>query len=422
MTVDYEPAPKPTPLWALPITIAVLALALLWVVHNYYRDPDVGGFGGRAQPSSPMPERLVDGSTPPEAPEALVRLFGDEVVMTRRLAEVPPEVEAECRERYARDEGPARTGLHEVIESSAVAATHLGPNALTHLSIAVEETPPGYPNEVSVACIARMGDEGWETPGSPYLDFALDGRPGARMTEPDLRSRLVQVPVGARWAVQPRGGWWIAYDVRETSWALMTLNDAIADGDPLRVTFVDTAGDVVADRPVGPTRPAAAGDHSADFELIAGDVPVVLQRVENHPIRICDPTTATVCVWLAYDEQQEVVAYAAFGPHPLDTPPMGYVGYCREAELLQGSLTTAQFNPDGTWAGGPTDRGLDRYTVRYEANKVVVDLSEHVRGDLAEGDPVEADVNCTFDGKARGTPIDDGGDEDEEDDEDEDDD
>lgn len=403
MTVDHEPAPKPTPLWALPLTIVLLALALLWVVHNYYNDPDVGGFGGRAQSSTPMPETLVDGSAPPETPEPLVRLFGDEVVMTKRLSEVPGEVEADCRERYARDEGPARTRLHEVIQSSAVTATHLGPNALTYLSIAVSESPPGYPNEVSVACIARMGDDGWETPGSPYLDFALDGRPGARMTEPELRSRLVQVPVGARWAVQPRGGWWVAYDVRETSWTVMTLNDAIGDNDPLRVTFVDAAGDVVADRPVGPTRPAASSDHSADLELIAGDVPVVLERIEDHPIRICDPSNANLCVWLAYNEQQEVVAYAGFGPHPLDTPPMGYVGYCREAELLQGSLTTAQFNTDGTWAGGPTNRGLDRYGVRYEANKVVIDLSEHVRGDMAEGDPVEAEANCVFDGGGRGS-------------------
>lgn len=416
MTVDYEPAPKPTPLWALPMTIAVLALALLWVVHNYYSDPDVGGFGGRAQPSTPMPAALVDGSAPPETPEPLVRLFGDDVVMTKRVAEVPGEVEAGCRGRYANDSGAARMRLHEVIASSAVTATHLGPSALTYLSIAVAESPPGYPNEVSVACIARIGDEGWETPGSPYLDFALDGRPGARMAEPDLRSRLIQVPVGARWAVQPSGGWWLAYDVRETSWALMTLNDAITDGDPLRVTFVDIAGNVVADKPVGPTRSAASSDHSADFELIAGDVPVVLERIENSPIRICDPSNTTLCVWLAYDEQQEVVAYAGFGPHPLDTPPMGYVGYCAEAELLQGSLTTAQFNIDGTWAGGPTNRGLDRYTVRYEANKVVVDLSEHVQGDLAEDDPVEAEANCVFSGKARGTTSEDG--EDKEDDDD----
>jgi hypothetical protein len=248
-----------------------------------------------------------------------------------------------------------------------------------------------------------MGDDGWETPGSPYLDFALDGRPGARMTEPELRSRLVQVPVGAHWAVQPRGGWWVAYDVRETSWTVMTLNDAIGDDDPVRVTFVDAAGDVVADRPVGPTRSAASSDHSADLELVAGDVPVVLERIEDHPIRICDPSNASLCVWLAYNEQQEVVAYAGFGPHPLDTPPMGYVGYCRDAGLLQGSLTTAQFNTDGTWAGGPTNRGLDRYGVRYEANKVVIDLSEHVRGDMAEGDPVEAEANCVFDGGGGGS-------------------
>jgi hypothetical protein len=423
MTVDYEPAPRPTPLWALPVTIAALALALLWVVHNYYSNPEVGGFGGRAQPSTPMPEALADGAALPEPPEPLTDLFGDNVVMTKRLAEVPDEVEKRCRQRYANDDGVARERLHELLESSAVTASHIGPDALTYLSIAVDEAPPGYPDEVTVACVARMDGQAWETPNSPYLDFALDGRPGARMTDPDLRTRLVQVPVGARWAVQPRGGWWLAYDVRETSWALMTLNDAITDGDPLRVTFVDSTGEVVADRPVGPTRSAASSDHSADFELVAGDVPVVLERISNSPIRICDPGNATLCVWLAFDERQDVIAYAGFGPHPLDTPPMGYVGYCPKADMLQGSLTSAQFNTDGTWAGGPGNRGLDRYTVRYEANKVVVDLSEHVRGDVADRDEdeVEAEATCEFDGAGKGNVIEED-DDDKKDEEDEDDD
>jgi hypothetical protein len=109
-------------------------------------------------------------------------------------------------------------------------------------------------------------------------------------------------------------------------------------------------------------------------------------------------------VWLAFNEQQEIMAYAAHGPHPLDTPPMGYVGFCPEADLMQGSVTSAQFRTDGTWAGGPINRGLDRYAVRFEAGKVVVDLTEHVIGDPGEGDPVEAEVNCVFATKARGEP------------------
>ena len=402
MTVDYEQAPHPAPLWALPLTVAALALALLWIVHNYFGDAEVEGFGGRAQPTTPRPEALADGTPPPETPEPLVHLFGDDVVMTSRLNEVPPEVEDNCRGHLEGTNNPAREQLREVIESSAVAAGHLGPDALTQLSVAVAEAPPGYPNEVAIACVARPGDDGWNVPRAPYIDFALNGRPGARMSEPDLRTRLVQVPVGARWAVQPRGGWWLAYDVRETSWVLLTLGDAITDNDPLRVTFVDATGEVVADSPVGPTRSAAEADHSVELELVAGDVPVVLERIENRPIRICDPTEATLCVWLGYDEQREVVAYAGFGPHPLDTPPMGYVGHCPKADQMQGSLTSARFNTDGTWAGGPINRGLDRYTVRYEANQVVIDLSEQVRGDPQDGDAAEQDPACVFDGRGRG--------------------
>ena len=418
MTIEYEPAPKPAPLWALPLVIALLSLALLWFVQSY-ADPTTGGFGGAAQPATPMPSQLVDGSGLPEVPEPLLQRFGEDVVVARRLDELPAEVQARCRDAYDDEDSHALARLRELIDASAVSATHLGPDALTSLSIAVAEAPPGYPSEVAVACVARPSDDGWESPNKPYLDFALDGRRVASLDEPDLRTRLVQIPVGARWAVQPRGGWWLAYDVRETSWAMVTLSPAITDRDPLRVVFVDETGEVVAERGVGPTRSAALGDHSADFELVAGDVAEVLSRLEDGPFRTCEPGNTVVCVWLAFNEQQEILAYAAFGPHPLDTPPMGYVGYCPDAELMQGSVTSAQFQTDGTWAGGPSRRGLDRYTVRFEAGKVVVDLSEHVIGDPAEGDAVAAEVDCVFATKALGEPPEDEGDEDEDEERDE---
>jgi hypothetical protein len=405
MTVEYEPAPKPAPLWLLPVVVALLALGLLWFVQHF-TDREVGAFGGRAQPATPIPTRLADGSPLPEVPEALTGRFGDEVVLAQRLREAPPEVEQSCDQPYAADTGPALSRLQALIDSGDASGIHLGPDALTYLSVAVAaEVPPGYPREVEVSCVARRVDDQWRMPRKPLLDFALDGRPGAHMEDPDLRTRLVQVPIGARWAVQPRGGWWLAYDVRDTSWALMTLNAVTTERDPLRVTFIDDTGAVVAERAVGPTRSASEQDHSANFELVAGDIRPVLSRLERSPIRTCDPHDNRICVWLALDEQQEVVAFAGFGPHPLDTPPMGYVGYCEEAQLLQGSVTTTQFRTDGTWAGGPVDRGLDRYGVRFEAGKVVIDLSEHVVGDRATGDPVKQDADCIFTTNATGKPV-----------------
>jgi hypothetical protein len=403
MSFEYEPAPKPAPLWALPLTIAVLAIGLLWFIDSF-TSRDVGGFGGSAQPATPIPTRLADGSALPEVPEPLTRRFGENVVLANRLEQVPDEVDQNCRNSYAEASSPALTRLHDLIQSSTVNAIHLGPDALTSLSIAVADSPPGYPNEVAVACMARPGDDGWESPRRPLLEFALDGRPGRRLDDPTLRTRLVQIPVGARWAVQPRGGWWLAYDVDETSWTLMTLTAAITEQTPLRVVFVDETGAVVTERPVGPTRSAASSDHSADFELVAGDVPEVLDRLENGPMRTCEPGSTTMCVWLTFNDQQEVLAFASHGPHPLDTPPMGYVGYCAEAGMFQGSVTAAQFRTDGTWAGGPSRRGLDHYAVRFEAGKVVVDLSEHVIGDPGEGDEVEADEECVFATRGRGEP------------------
>lgn len=443
MSVDHEPAPKPAPLWLLPLTIAALALGLLWVA-NQYTDGEVGGFGGPAQPETPIPDTLADGSTPEEVPEELTRRFGEEVVLARRLDDVPSRVDRTCRRAYAGSDDPARRRLSELIRSGDVAAAHVGPEALTSVSIIVDDTPPGYPREVAVACSARHTADGWQSARRPLIDFALDGRPGvtlpsateqvaavsdegatpsddpsgaspaptaapsaaaARTIEhPAVRTRLLQIPVGARWAVQPRGGWWLAYDVSDTSWTLVTLNDVVTERDPVRVVFIDATGDVVAERGVGPTRPAAQADHGTDYELVAGSVREILEELGDHPVRVCEPGNRTLCVWLSLNELDEVLAYGAFGPHPLDTPPMGYVGYCPKAGQFQGSVTSARYRPDGTWAGGPATRGLDRYTVRFEAGMVVVDLSEHVAGEPATGEPDDGKAECTFEGtRARGS-------------------
>lgn len=412
MTVEYEPAPRPAPLWLLPLVIAVLALALLWAVQHF-REQEVAAFGGRAQPATPQPAQLANGSAPPDVPEELTSRFGEDVVMTRRLDDVPEAVDARCRQSFATNDDPPRAGLHELITGSDVAASHLGPDVLTSLSIAVDDAPPGYPREVAISCIAEPDGDTWRTPFRPLLDFALDGRPGARLDGEDrrppsrgtaqaIRTRLVSIPVGTRWAVQPRGGWWLAYDVTDTSWAVMTLNAAVGDRDPLRVVFVDGTGDVVAERGVGPTRSAAQADHSDDYELVAGSVREILDKLDDGPLRVCEPGNRTMCVWLSLDELGDVLAHAGFGPHPLDTPPMGYVGLCPKAGQLQGSVTNARFGTDGSWAGGSNNRGLDQYQVSYEAGKVVIDLSEHVIGDPKEGDGAEGRAKCLFSGKARG--------------------
>lgn len=442
MTVDYEPAPKPTPLWMVPLTIALLAFALLFVADRY-TDREIGGFGGGAQPSTPMPAALVDGSPLPPVPDQLTDRFGDDVVLTRRLESVPRPVLRACRNTYWGANDPSRRRLHRLIRDTDLSVAHLGPDILTSLWVAVGDPPPGYPREVAIACSARPQAEGWRAPRRPLIDFALDGRPGvtlpgaveatadapapastaasdtasasgeptdtptaARASEaaggqPEaievgpVRTRLVQVPVGTRWAVQPRGGWWLAYEVDEASWTLMSLNDTVSDRDPLRVVFVDATGQVVTERGVGPTRSATLADHSTDYELIAGGVREILDRLDDGPVRACEPGNRNLCVWLSLNEFDEVLAYAAFGPHPLDTPPMGFVGYCPAAEQFQGSVTAARFNADGSWAGGPADRGLDRYAVRFEAGRVVVDLSEHVVGDQAEGNPSQSQ-SCRF--------------------------
>ena len=254
--------------------------------------------------------------------------------------------------------------------------------------------------------ISKLTGDGEYRPveaGEPTADAAgpqasASERVRATIQRPSVRTRLVQIPLGARWAVVPRGGWWLAHDVAESSWTLLPVNDAVGDADPLRVVFIDATGDVVTERGVGPTRSAAQQDHSLDFELVAGAVPQVLDNLRKGPMRVCEPGNRTLCVWLSLNELDEGLANGAFGPHPLDTPPMGYVGYCPRAKQFQGSVTSGRYRTDGSWAGGPAGRGLDRYTVRFEAGMGVVDLNEHVTGEPATGEPDSDRADCRFAG------------------------
>ena len=77
---------------------------------------------------------------------------------------------------------------------------------------------------------------------------------------------------------------------------------------------------------------------------------------------------------------------------------MGYIGYCPKAGQFPGSVTSARYRTDGSWGGGPGSPGLDRYTVRFEAGMVVVDLSEHVTGEPRSGEPDDGKAECEFTG------------------------
>lgn len=381
-------------MWTLPVVVGALALALLAVINRYI-DAPTDPVAGHSLPPSPVPQRLADGSIPEQPPAVLEERFAEPVVLSRRLDVTPEDVEAACRRPYHPERGPAIARLQGIIDSAEVTAVHVGHDALTHLATGSHPVPPGYPSEIAIACVAQPVDGGWETVRRPLIDFALHGRAGAGLGDGDLRTRLAEVPVGASWLAQPRGGWWLVHEVEGSPWALVTLPQAVGDNQVARVLFLGERGQVIEDRNLGPTASAADADHSLDRELIAGDVTEVLRALEEGPQRVCAPEGDELCVWLALEER-EVIAYAGFGPHPLDTPPLGYVGYCEPARLLQGSVTSAQFRRDGTWAGGPIARGLDRYGVRFETGQVVIDLSEHAPGPPAEGEPVEGRPRCTF--------------------------
>ena len=114
--------------------------------------------------------------------------------LAERLDDVPGRVDRACRRPYAHASDPARQRLNDLLGSSDLATAHLGPDALTYLSIIVDDTPPGYPREVQVACIARQTTDGWQSARRPHIDFALDGRPAVTLPSPSGSTNSTRPP------------------------------------------------------------------------------------------------------------------------------------------------------------------------------------------------------------------------------------
>lgn len=399
--VEYEEV-RSAPPWLTPLAISIVALVAVFVVARAAVLSDVEPIRLTQIANVQEPTTLVDGTPTPDVPEPVAARFEAPVVAGAELSEVPADIAEQCAEPFSAEQldGPASERITDVVDDGAVEAVHIGPDALSVLRTGAADSPPDWPATWVLSCIGRLEEDGWAA-RPPRLNFARQGDRGASDAGPGVAARLTTVPVDATWAVYERDGWWQAVPVAGQQWAQLIVS-GVRSNDPLRTVFLDDEGGVVADTVLErPTAPAvAAGDGRqgdtavSDARVVdVGAVDDVLAEVEDGAVRRC-ADVLEVCVWLTLADS-EVEALAAHGPHPLDVPPFGELGYCPAAGRLQGTVTRSQFLPDGSWRGGVAGRDADTFPVRFSSGRVLVDLGDRIVGEQATSDPRLAAL-CVF--------------------------
>lgn len=175
---------------------------------------------------------IEPGPLPPSLPP---QVGGELVVGGRALPGVPPQAGGCGFGDLAEDSGPAR--VVAVPEFVLVAEEVAGSGSVRSCVLA-----PG----VSSSSESSAG--------------GATGRPiGGGCCTPEgygWNEAFVDPPAGARWALQDRGGWWVAYPVTGPTvhivWTYAGSGDPFASqGISTPVVFVDEGGDVVGERPPG---------------------------------------------------------------------------------------------------------------------------------------------------------------------------
>lgn len=405
VTIEYEEVRSPPP-WLTPLAISVVALFAVFVVTRAAVGNEEQEIALSQAPAGEVPTSLADGSELPGVPEIISSQFSAPVIGTARVAQVPDSLDDRCSRPFDEEQldPAALQRINQVVDAGSVADLRIGPEVVSVLRAGPADSPPGWPDTWVLSCLGRFTDDGWVA-RPPRLDFARAGDRGASDPEPGVAARIARVPGSATWAAQERDGWWLAAPVQPGGWVQLVVSNQRAN-EPVRVVFLDEEGNVVADERL--TRPAAA---TADAEeeqqqqapartLEVGVVSEVLSAVQEGPIRACAEDIDT-CVWVS-QVGAELEAHAAYGPHHLDVPPFGELGWCPGARRFQGTVTRSQFNLDGEWRSGLAPSGTDGYQLRFEQGNVVVDLGNRMPGAPASGEP-RPSVLCTFEGEPTGS-------------------
>jgi hypothetical protein len=309
-----------------------------------------------------VPTSLADGSELPTVPEQITSRFAAPVLGSARVAQVPDSLGDRCARPFDEErlDPAAYERITQVVASGSATDVRIGPEVVSVLRTGAADSPPGWPNTWVLSCLGRFTDDGWVA-RPPRLDFARQGDRGASDSEPGVTARVARVPGRATWAVQERDGWWLAAPVQPGGWMQLVVATERRD-DPIRVIFMDAEGEIVADE-----RLARPGEDLADAQqrrrasggtLEIGAVGEVLSAVEEAPTRMC-AADLDLCVWVS-QVGSELQAHAAHGPHHLDVPPFGELGWCPGARRFQGTMTRSQFNPAGAWRSGRSRRAHTR--------------------------------------------------------------
>jgi hypothetical protein len=400
LALEYEQV-RSAPPWLTPLVISVITLFAVFVVTRATILDEEDTIGLSAVPEGAVPDQLADGTVPPGLPDAVTGRFDAPVVGTLELSEAPATIADRCQAPFDAEQldAAALERIDEVIREGAITDLRMGPEVVSVLRTGRAESPPRFPDVWALSCLGRYEDGQWVA-RAPRLDFARDGAGGAADAGPGVTARLVQVPAAATWAVQERDGWWLASAVDPGSWAQLIV-EGTRTGSDVRVVFLDDDGTLVEDRRLAlpATGVAAELAQGAGGEVEIGPVQEVLAAVEEAPVRGC-ATAEPVCVWVT-QVGSELVAHAAYGPHQLDVPPFGEVGWCPAAERFQGTVTRSQFAVDGAWRSGIAPRGSTGFGLRFDSGVVVVDLGDVRLGEPATGEPEPAPL-CVFTGEPVG--------------------
>lgn len=365
--------------------------------------------------SEQAPDTLADGAPAGPVPDAVTRRFAEPVRATERLRELPEDLEQVCRPRgpLAAERGPALPSVWQVQDQAADDwVGHVGPHVATTIAALQATTPPGYPDRVSLTCVAthvseqigstRSGE--WQSEGLA-AEHLFPGWTGiSRFHGGDAASvtwvTALPVPSGAAWAVQEHPGWWLAYDVAGAPWLLAhTSRRAPADPADLddvgfpgaRVVFLDADGRVLGEERKGTDAIGADApffsSQATDAVIDLGDVDTLREDLGDGPVLVCADDTA-VCAWVV-DVDGELHAHAAAGPHPRDTPPFGFVAWCADPAyegrlVFEGTTTSSVFDAGGAYVAGDAPSGLNGYDVVVDGGQAHVDLSAFRFGEVRE--------------------------------------
>lgn len=236
-------------------TMAAIALVSVVAVVVWARM----GRAGDAQDEAGdgIPTVMADGTPPGEVPGAVTTAVDLPVVGVVALDDVPGDIRQECRDNFGEvtwDGEPTKE--YAFVTPDGMSSSYIGKGT----------APPGMfgpgqakGDQFRVRCSASFRDGQWMVDGGG-VEPVRPGDDGEFMSgggfgccdENGLAtaSGSIEVPDGAAWALQERGGWYLAYPVKGGSSLTVTwkYRENGTGGPPQsRVTFVDKDGGIVAE-------------------------------------------------------------------------------------------------------------------------------------------------------------------------------